>query len=366
MKHRGVRVVKEVLEKEIAFLVDVDPRFVSLVRHGANQQPFRVIKSEKGGDIVGLIVQSILLPDGVTLEQLAQKKDLAWLTEVNTEETSEHGGYSKVIQKAEDEFETGSLNLVKLDDSGAFAMVGKLLKPDPAKDVLSLGVREADKILDIPRNPMETAIAEEPRPSFVITFGEMFHKELSSFIDVVRGVLSQSGSDPKKRKKTVLDAADAFKGFLVIAMDALGTETAKVDAGTQTEQEENPMFKDKDEFTAAVTEILESTVPGLVATTLKSLEEDKTEEVVGETTEEVVEQTAEETPNPVEDLTKKVQELTETVSGLATKTEGLASQLVTDPGSQEVTEEETVVEKTEEAEEDDKSVFRGILFKRAI
>ena len=59
MKHGGMHVIKETVEKEIDFLVDVDPQFVSLVRHGANQQPFRVIKSEtEGGDSVAMIVQS--------------------------------------------------------------------------------------------------------------------------------------------------------------------------------------------------------------------------------------------------------------------------------------------------------------------
>ncbi len=47
MKPKGIKVVTEMMEKEVTFLVDVDPLFVSLVKHGANQQPFRVIKEEK-------------------------------------------------------------------------------------------------------------------------------------------------------------------------------------------------------------------------------------------------------------------------------------------------------------------------------
>lgn len=369
MKHKGVRVVKETVDKEIHFLVNVDPRFVSLVRHGANQQPFRVIKSHKGGgDNVGMIVQSILLPEGVTLEELAAKKELAWLAEAMADQTSDHGGYSKLVQKGEDDFEKESLALVKLDDSGAFAMVGKLIDPEQAKNSLALGVREADKVLDIQPSPMETPIAEEARPNFVVTFGEMFHKELSSFIDVVRGVLTQSSADPKKRKKTVLDALDAFKGFLAIGLDALGTEAAKVDADTTTTKEENPMFKDKDEFTSAVTEILENTVPGMVAETLKAIDEqaketETTEEATTEevTTEEVV--TEETTPPEGEsELAQTVKDLAATVDTLVKKQDELANQLQTDPGSQETTEE-TVVEK--ETTEEDESVFAGILFKKA-
>jgi len=55
MKPRGVRVITELAEKEVTFLTDVDAMFVSLVKHAANQMPFRVIKSddgevEKGGE----------------------------------------------------------------------------------------------------------------------------------------------------------------------------------------------------------------------------------------------------------------------------------------------------------------------------
>lgn len=52
MKHKGVKIITEEAEKDVTFLVDVDPLFVSLVKHGANQQPFRVIKEEKkkGGE----------------------------------------------------------------------------------------------------------------------------------------------------------------------------------------------------------------------------------------------------------------------------------------------------------------------------
>lgn len=373
MKHKGVRVVKETVDKEIHFLIDVDPRFVSLVRHGANQQPFRVIKSHKeGGDKdMGMIVQSILLPEGVTLEQLAAKKELAWLAEAVQAQKTDHGGYSKLIQKGENEFEENSLNLVKLDDSGAFAMVGKLLDPSQEKDSLAIGQRETEKIIAIPVSPMAMPIAEEPRPNFVITFGEMFEKELHSFLDVVRGSLSQSGADPKKRKKAIMEAADAFKGFLVIGLDALGTEAAKVDADITTAKEETPMFKDKDEFTSAVTEILENTVPGMVADTLKAIDDkaketETTEEVTTEevVTEEVVatEETAQ--PEGLSELAETVKELAATVSTLVTKQDELANQLQTDPGSQEETEETVVTKETTETEEEP-SVFQGILFKKA-
>ncbi len=48
MKPKGVHIITEDAQKEVTFLMDVDPLFVSLVKHGANQQPFRVIKEDTG------------------------------------------------------------------------------------------------------------------------------------------------------------------------------------------------------------------------------------------------------------------------------------------------------------------------------
>jgi len=47
----GMKIVSEVKEADVTFLTDADVQFVSLVRHGANRSPFKVIKEEKeGGD----------------------------------------------------------------------------------------------------------------------------------------------------------------------------------------------------------------------------------------------------------------------------------------------------------------------------
>lgn len=47
MRTKGIRVITELAEKDVTFLTDADIEFVSLVKHAANQQPFRVIKEEK-------------------------------------------------------------------------------------------------------------------------------------------------------------------------------------------------------------------------------------------------------------------------------------------------------------------------------
>jgi hypothetical protein len=371
MKHRGVRVEKETVEKKVHFLVDVDPEFVSLVRHGANQQPFRVIKMDKsmmkGGENVGMIIQSILLPEGIKLNELAAKTGLAWLSEVNAETVTQHGGYSKLTQKDEEEFESGSLNLVKLDDSGTYAMVGTLKEPDKAKNSLALGSSEVEKLMDIPSSPMAQPVAEEMRPNYVVTFGEMFDKELGSLLDVVRGALSQSSANVNKRKKMVMDAVEAFKSFLAIGLDAIGAE--KVDTTEDITKEEKPMFKDKEEFATAVAEVISEQVPEMITDSLKTFGDELKKDLVKEL------KSADPPPAdpPTEDeptASPEVDELTQKVDKLAETVETMANQLKTDPTD---TEDEPPISKDDEPTADpkvedgkaDDGTFQGILFQKA-
>ena len=46
-----------------------------------------------------------------------------------------------------------------------------------------------------------------------------------SFLDIVKGTLSQTNSTSAQRRKAVMGALDAFKGFLVMALDAVDSDT---------------------------------------------------------------------------------------------------------------------------------------------
>lgn len=48
-------------EEVVTFLADPDITYVSLVRHGANNTPFRIVKSHKGGSM-GKIIQAVMVP----------------------------------------------------------------------------------------------------------------------------------------------------------------------------------------------------------------------------------------------------------------------------------------------------------------
>jgi len=281
----GVKVITEEKEADVTFLSDAELNFVSLVRHGANRSPFRVIKKEKGG-AKQMVVQSILIPKDVSLEELSKVEGCEWVVEAKEDKKEEFDTYDKYIQIDEKKFDRSTLQLKKLDSKGTFAMVGSLVDNGTKGDVLTVPNQKAD----IPIAPMDAPVAEMEGPAFVLTFRDMFDRELSSFLDVVRGSMSQSNVDPKKRKSAVMNALGAFGNFLSVGIDLIGTSSSKktdkvenvigeaasrimkavedskkLDGGAEMSE----LFKTKEEFTSAVAEIVNQVLDA------KKAEEDK-------------------------------------------------------------------------------------------
>lgn len=226
-----VHLISEEKEKKIIMLSDVDVHFVSLVRHGANQQPFRVVKSEdKGGVLVSkdaLVLQSLLVVKGMDVSKLAEKGGLAWLSAVDYSHLQEFDGYSKMVQVPEDKMDMDSMQMVKVHPDGAWVLVGKLAEGEKVDNVLMVSADVVDKALDIMIRPMDQAVASAP--TVAISFGQLFDRELSAFLDVVYGTFNQSGSNVATRKKTIMSAIDALKMFLSVGIDSLGDGVVKLE-----------------------------------------------------------------------------------------------------------------------------------------
>lgn len=272
----ALRAVKEVGEHEVVLLYDADVEFVSLVRHGANQMPFKVIKDEaKGGDTsMSMVVQSIIVPKQFTIDALMAEKDLAWLNDAKLDAKEETNEHVKYVQLPMEKFAADSLQLAKLREGGVFAIVGKLAEGVTAKDALSLG-SPVQKVMEIQPSPMDAPVAQYSPEPYVLTFRDMFESELYSFIDVIRGSMNLSNLDTKTMKATVLGAADAFRAFLSSGLDAIGSKKGKSEAekvakwlldifpegkrtAKTTEVEDMDLFKTKEEFVEAVAGVLDA------------------------------------------------------------------------------------------------------------
>jgi len=354
----GMKIVSEVKEADVTFLTDADVQFVSLVRHGANRSPFKVIKEEKeGGDgKMTMVIQSILVPKNSSLEDLAKKKDCAWAVEAKTDSKETFDTYDKYVQIEEDGFVQNSLQLTKLDGNGTFAMVGSL-KDGKSKEVLTI----PEQKMDIPISPMDTAIAEADGPAFVLTFRDMFDKELSGFLDVVRGTMTQSKVDTKKRKASVMSALTAFGNFLSIGIDAIDSNAkggkkeekdnavgeaaasiikAMEDSKKLNGGEDMTLFKTKEDFVSAVAEILDvreakkledAQKVDLVDKDKTELNEDGTPKKKEEKKEDVTLKTDDKSLDS--EVVQKVDKLTNDITALKTSFEEFGNRLQTSPGA---------------------------------
>lgn len=340
----GVKVISEVKNKEVTFLTDVGVEFVSLVRHGANQMPFRVIKEEKGGESMNTIVQSILIPKTLNLSDLASEEELLWLNEVKKESSQDCDSYVKYNQIPVEKFEKDSLSMVKLHPKGAWAFVGKLGEGVDAKEALSLGKKDVSKLLAVPVSQMDQPIASIPMPAYVLTFGEMFEKELYGFLDVVHGVMNQGSADKVQRKTTVVGAIDAFKNFLMMGLDA-----AEESAGSGATKDATKEFvaaefgKLKDMLQKAFTANKGGTTTMFTFETKEEFE-NAVKEMTGMVIEEKMKSLtpappADPAPAKTEDvpafqaILDQMKTMNETLQGVVTKTDKLGDQFATPPAS---------------------------------
>lgn len=382
-----VEIVTDKVEKEITFLSNVNVKFVSLVKHGANRVPFKVIKSEnKGGVDSSMVIQSILVPKNQNFDSLSTEKGLEWLADAKKDNSKKYDTYSKYEQMPIEEFKKETIGMVQLTSNGVWAIVGKTEK-EANKNALTLGKREIEKYMEIPVSPGDVVVAEvrhEPRP---VTFNEMFERELYSFLDIVKGAISQTKSNPAKRRKTVVDSLEAFRSFLIMGLDAIEGNTIK-EKGNNTlnglenkisqiskalkalkvpgkEEESMSLFKDEKEFNDAVLNILkkEKEEEAKIAEEAKKKEDAEKEEAKKkeEAEKEANKNASDKDNSELSAAVKKIEEISNKVDSIVEKQEKIENQLVTDPASgQNSTDAVT----TKNKEDKDKSVFSGLLKKK--
>lgn len=361
---------KEVTKK-ITLMTNPRAGFVSLVKHAASRQPFRVVKTEKGGNVTvkSMVVQSILLPNGTTIGDLASKSGMNWLSDASVEKADKYDSFTKFTQIPVEKFDKESLKLVKVEKSGAFVLAGQFLPDTQVEGAITLGEEDVAKASEIPVAPMDAIFGNADINALIAqNFANLFDRETYSMLDIVHGLLRQTSTDPKKRKTAILVALDGYKNFISMGLDALNDTAAKLDGGpekfclpaekeTQTidKGEENmELFKSKEEFVEAVTSVL-----NIHTDQVQKVEDLKTREADAKKRDE----------NFVT-LTGTVQKMAETVNTLVKKTEKLEIEPDTDAAAPDgkTVDAEGKVKKTDDgapAEPKktgiDMSVFSGLL-----
>lgn len=360
----GAKVIRHEVERDITFLQDANVDFISLVRHGANKQAFRIVKQEGGvSENMRKVIQSILLLNDMDIEKLSSVDGLGYLTEAKTDEMTKFDKYNKYVQTDEKKFEKDSLSLVKLGESG-YAIVGKLKEDADDKNVLVLGMSKEDS--NKTKNVLDVAV---PSSSVTMTqtFGDLLHKELSLFLDIVFGVLRQSSVDPKKRKAMVMGAFESFRNFVSMGLDTIGkakVDMDKIKVDKLTINKGEKMNKEeilkliKDGILEILPESVKDTVAKSVSTAIAPLKE-ALEKLTKDATAKPEGKDKKDKDSTADQITK----MSEVINGMKEKLDKMGGELETQPSRSEKDDGSNETEKTPPAEKES-GVFSGLLIKQ--
>lgn len=185
--------------KDVNFLQDVKVKFVSLVRHGANREPFKIFKSDEG-EIMN-VIQSILLPSDITLEDLAAQEGLQWLAGAKTDRKVKHDGYVELEQVSKDDF--NSLTEPQPIGKTGMSLILGAIKSEKAKGDL----------LEAPIHLFAVPVAQSSM-SWTLSAGDLFFQQVDSFISTVDGVLGQQNYSKEDAMSAIMSGWKAFGAFL--------------------------------------------------------------------------------------------------------------------------------------------------------
>jgi hypothetical protein len=361
----AVKLVTQESEKEVTLLKDADVEYVSLVRHGANRMPFRVVKQQKGGEKQNMryAIQSIILPKGGELSSLAQTEGLEYLSEATSEHRKDFDDYFRLDQADPKMFDSESMKLLKVGNG--WLLVGALQESEKGEGTLTLSKDQVEKLASLPAAPMNAIIGDPDaaaQMAMAASFRELFETELYAMLDIVHGALKQAAAEPKKRKTQIMGAIDAFKNFLSMGLDAIGGSPAKMEKferpnlTSKSEGDEEMDYK-SEEFAKAVGDIVGPIVKDALTSLKDELKPEENAENDNKGTDKANDETTPEKTEKTEKADKRVAELESTVKALTEKIESLGDQLDTTPAG----ESDTDTEDKEKAAADKEKAEREIV-----
>jgi rubrerythrin/uncharacterized protein YoxC len=201
------KVVSTIIEDEVTFLTNVDVEYVSLVRHGANRTPFKILKSDKGGSTMEKVVIAVLIPKSISDEDAK-----AHLEGYRTDEVKEYDTYKSYIQVDQESIDLESAEIIQLNDEARVLGVVAFLAKSEEKDPENAG-KDPNKDPDAAKadEKIEPKVIEKEALDYA-TLDDVY-MELYAMADIVGGALRQSTMNSSDRKKIVSTAISNFATF---------------------------------------------------------------------------------------------------------------------------------------------------------
>lgn len=198
------KVISTIIEDEVVFMTDADIEFVSLVKHGANRTPFKILKSDKGGVDMDKVITAVLIPTDVSDEDT-----VTLLDGYRSDEVKEYDSYKSYVQVEEDAIDLDTVEVVVLDkDHGVLGVTADL--------------KDASKEKKDTDGKIEPTVVEKDALDYATI--DSLYTELYAMADIVGGSMRQSNVEPKARQKTILSAIDNFRSFAEILLKNLKEE----------------------------------------------------------------------------------------------------------------------------------------------
>ena len=123
MKTENEKRIQE--EREVAFMVDPEARFVSLVKRGANQIPFRIVKEQKPMKVL----QSLIVPKGTEKDAIKGILGTELEDVVKFDKEVEKGGLVSYEQIPRASFKEDSVEMVTLnEEKGIVGIQGEMVE----------------------------------------------------------------------------------------------------------------------------------------------------------------------------------------------------------------------------------------------
>lgn len=205
---RKAEVVESMQEvRDVVFLTNPRPRFVSLVKRGANQQPWTVVKSEKEGREDGMrkVLQAVVVPKDTPVEVI--KEVLG--EDVRVDKKRSAGQYDSYEQVAREVCKKDSFELVVLDvERQVRGIAGEVEEKDDSF-VMKL-FRPTQKVKAIELKDVQGVSAEEVQKGF----SSDIYDELWKMESAISGILGQEKGEAGAKLEAIKMVMDNFFMFL--------------------------------------------------------------------------------------------------------------------------------------------------------
>lgn len=203
------------VETTVTYLKEPEVSFVSLVKHGANNTPFRVIKENKEGQM-NKVVQAIKVPkdSNVDLKTIVGK-------DFRKDTVEEEGSYLVYEQVEKSVCDPDSKSVVVLDpENNVYAVTYNLLAEKETIDTSSkwnnktgIQLKEYTKKEDGPKLPEgESNIIVSELNVKELSYWDVMD-ELYSMVEMISGAMGQSSREQNSVKDIVLDSIDNFRSY---------------------------------------------------------------------------------------------------------------------------------------------------------